>query len=85
MKIRTVITSWYVMTYCNTICSFLFPQCWNSAVRVPVHTACSEFRNTSPRIPEIAMHRKCGPPSAGDCSKCTNQSEGQTGNGLRTF
>ena len=65
--------------------SFLCQRLWNSAVREPGPMPCSEFRNISLRIPEIATRRKCDPPSAGDCSKCMSPSDGRIGNGSRTF
>ncbi len=37
------------------------------------------------RIPETATPRKCDPPSASDCSKCTSRSAARIGNGLKTF
>src|SRR5579863_22198 len=63
----------------------LFPQCWNSAVRELGPTRCSEFKNTSIRIREIAMRRRSDPPSAADCSKCMSLSAARIGNGSRTF
>ena len=63
--------------------SFLCPQCWSSTVRGPGPMRCWEFRNTSLRIPEIAMRRKCDPRSAVGFSKCMSRSGGRTGSGSR--
>ena len=44
---------------------------------------CWGFRNISIRIREIAMRRKCGPHSAGDCSTCMSRSAARSGSGSR--
>ena len=47
--------------------SFLFPQLWKSTALVPGPTRCSEFRNTSTRIPATATRKKYDRYSASAC------------------